>query len=448
MAKDKDDEIKQLKRDYFELTETHREEKEILLRVINTLGLLASEQEDLAEDIRELKGMITPDKELPVKELEIGIREIRDKIMANDSKAESQGDDTDPLHNLGEKVVESCKIIKRIMAVILEDFYPMTQEMNKLAEDIRIDCKGDIEQIELKEPSEDLLNFIQKIKIKISDDFKDISMVFFTLLDQVKDLERSIANEFGGEGPLKEIEYFEMKIDKEVGSITESFNIYNTISEIKDAVVDKLNKIKDLVSLRKKDEIRKTKVARKNISNLKKRILDVEKKAQKMSKKAEQFQKAAMKDGLTGLYSRGAFDLKVKEALKTFENKGDSFSLIIFDIDKFKSINDTLGHIAGDKVLTKVAECLEETFRQDDFIARYGGDEFVVVIENFTEEMTRERISSFNKNLKKRRFVSHKAGEVNLFVSAGTAMAEEGDTLESLIGRADRAMYALKQKKA
>ena len=113
--------------------------------------------------------------------------------------------------------------------------------------------------------------------------------------------------------------------------------------------------------------------------------------------------------------------------------------------NKFKDINDTLGHIAGDKVLIKISECLLESFRKDDFIARYGGDEFIVIIEKLTEKMAQERINIFNKNLKKRRFVSQKHGEIQLSISAGTAKVMEGDTIESMIDRADKAMYESKQ---
>ncbi|MDB9823418.1 GGDEF domain-containing protein, partial [Deltaproteobacteria bacterium] len=118
---------------------------------------------------------------------------------------------------------------------------------------------------------------------------------------------------------------------------------------------------------------------------------------------------------------------------------------ILFDVDKFKKINDTLGHIAGDKVLKKVAECLEETYRKDDFIARYGGDEFVVIIDGVTEKMAVERISAFNRVFKRKRFISQKTGEINLSVSAGATSAIKGDTMENLVERADRAMYALKR---
>jgi diguanylate cyclase (GGDEF)-like protein len=94
-----------------------------------------------------------------------------------------------------------------------------------------------------------------------------------------------------------------------------------------------------------------------------------------------------------------------------------------------------------------VAECLIETFRKDDFITRYGGDEFVVVIEELTREMAKEKISSFRKNLKRRKFVSYKEGEIHLTVSAGISLSMEGDTTESIMARADKAMYTMKKQR-
>ena len=172
MAKDNSDEIKRLKKDYFELIEIHREERDALTRVINTFGLLASGQDGITEDIRTLKEMITPEGELPLNEIDLNVRKIRGKIIEKESYTHDQID------VLRERLLESCRIIKRIMAVILEDFYPITEEMQKAAQEIVIDCRGEIESVELKKPSENLLNFINRIKIKISDDFKEINNVF------------------------------------------------------------------------------------------------------------------------------------------------------------------------------------------------------------------------------------------------------------------------------
>jgi diguanylate cyclase len=398
------------------------------------------------DDIQSLKELVKAEGELPVEEIESGIRKIKDIIIAGGNGDGSGDPESDYLHGLESKLTEACRTIKRILTAILDDFYPMTDEMIETAEKIGIECKGDITQIELKAPSEDLLNFLQRIKIKISEDFKDINAVFLVLLDQVKEIEKTISTEFDGERTLKEVEYFEMKINKEVGSIAESFNVQATINEVKKVVLNKLERIKSLVTKKKNEEIERNQIARASIAKLTKRINEVENRAQQMSEKAALFQEAAMKDGPTGLFSRSAFDHKVGEALGAFIEKGTKFSIILFDVDKLKSINDILGHVAGDKVLKKVAECLMETFRKNDFIARYGGDEFVVIIDGFTEKMVLDRVSVFNENLKKRRFVSYKEGEISLTVSAGTTEVQEGDTPESIIERADKAMYASKQR--
>lgn len=441
MAEDKIDEIKQLKKNYFTLAEIHKEEREALMKVINALSLLASSRAELQKEIHSLKEMITTDGDLPIYDLEETTKGIKDLIV---NKTDG-GIDEELVERLKERLVESCRAIKKIMVSILDDFYPLTDDIKKAAENIQIDYQGDISAINIKEPAEKFLNLIDMIKAKISSDMGDTNTVFFNLLGQVKDLEESLYKEFGGERQLQEMETFEDNIQEQIGSISESFNIYTTINEIRDAVAFKLKKITDLVSLKKKDEEKKAKEAKDNIARLKNKIADMEHKAQKISQQAKKFEKAAMRDGLTGLFSRGAFDLKFREAIFECKEKKKTFALIIFDVDKFKSINDTLGHLAGDKVLKKVAECLEETFRKDDIIARYGGDEFIALIWGVSEEMARERLIDFKKNLKKRRFVSHRTGEINLTVSAGISVFMEGDTAANIIERADKAMYAAKQ---
>jgi diguanylate cyclase len=446
MAEDKFDEIKQLKKNYFNLAELHREERDALVKVINALSLLAPSNAGIEKDIKLLRDSISTDGDLSISDIEDVTKGIKDKLVNKSDIYAAEGFDEEMVRRMEDRLIESCRIVKRIMNSILDDFYPMTEEIKNAADNIKIDCMGDITSINLKEPADKLMNLIDMIKIKISRDMGDTNNVFFNLLGQVKELEQSLYLEFGGEAQIQEMETFETSIGRQIGSIAESFSLYKTINEIRDAVALKLRKITELVSFKKEDEVKRAQAAKDNIARLKKKISDMEQKAQKISQKAKQFEKAAMRDGLTGLFSRGAFDLKIREAVLECRENKKSLALIMFDVDKFKSINDTLGHLAGDKVLKKVAECLEETFRKDDVIARYGGDEFIVFICDVSETMAKERVADFNRNLKKRRFVSHKAGEINLIVSAGTARFVEGDTAESIIERADKAMYAAKQK--
>jgi diguanylate cyclase (GGDEF)-like protein len=432
--------------DYFELEEIRMEERESLKKVISTFGALASVPDDMVKHLADLKGIISSKGDLPIDEIDSVVRRLKDKILENERVDNPDNEEPDMLLVMEEKVIEACRIIKRIMAALLENFYPLSNELKNSAENINIECKGEILDMALKEPASDLLGFIESVRIKISDDFKSVNEIFLSLLEQVKELEKTFSAEFGGQKPQKEIEYFEMKINQEVGSIANSFNAYTTISEVKEVVVEKLKNIKNLVALRKKRELKKAQMARENINKLKKKINSVENDALKMSQKAEAYEEAAVKDGLTGLYNRGAFDAKIKDSINTLNEKGTPFSVVLFDVDKFKSINDNLGHVAGDKVLIKIAECLLESFRKDDFIARYGGDEFIVIIETLTQQSAQDRITIFRKNLKKRKFISYKEGEINLTVSVGISLADKGDTPASLLDRADKAMYEDKQK--
>ena len=444
-----EDKIQQLKKDYYQLERIHEDEKGCLTKIINTYGVLVSMHPDTADGVRAIKNFLDSEESLPLARIEEEIGKLKDKIIGkeHDESVSVEGA-LEQLKAVKERLIGACRTVKRIMIPVLEDFYPTSAELSAKAQAIEIKCADDVSMIDLEKPTNDFLRYVEGLKTKISEDFRYINSSFLSLLEHVKELEKTLTNEFGMDERLKEIEYFEMKVSHEVGSIVESFNIHRTISEIKSTVIDKIENIKRLVAIKKEQEVKRSKSAQKKIKKLSKRMIQAERDARTMSKKAERFQTAAMRDGLTGLFNRKAIDMKVKEALQTFHSEKKPLSLMIFDIDGFKMINDTFGHVAGDTVLKKVAQCLGETFRKGDFIARYGGDEFVVAVDNLTREMARERILGFRKNLKKRRFVSYEKGEINLTVSTGLALAREGDTVESLIERADRAMYASKTTKA
>jgi diguanylate cyclase (GGDEF)-like protein len=93
-----------------------------------------------------------------------------------------------------------------------------------------------------------------------------------------------------------------------------------------------------------------------------------------------------------------------------------------------------------------VAQCLQETFRKNDFIARIGGDEFAVIIEELDEEMARERVSIFKKTFEKQKFFSQSKGNIKVTISSGIAQPSKDERLENLIHRADADMYASKRE--
>lgn len=448
MERDPKAELKRLKREYLRTERIHQEERECLLRVINTLGTVVAMHGGMFQELEGLKKMADTEQALPMDLIDAELGKLKDKIIAEETLKTSDSAAQDIISKLREDLMESWRVVQKIMNAVLDDFYPMTDELAEKAASIHITCKeNEQDQAEFLNAARAFLDLLENLKERISMDFRYVNKSFVQLLEEVKEVENTLGGEFGQEANLKEIEYFEMKVNSEMGSIVESFNIHRTIDEIKGTVLEKIGNIKRLLSERKKDAEKKANAARDKLRKLRNRVMETEKSMRLMTQKAERFQEAAEKDGLTGLYNRKSFDAKIAEAMEDFRERGTPLCMILFDVDDFKSINDSLGHVAGDKVLQKVAQCLVQSFRKNDFIARYGGDEFVVVVEQLSREMARQRILTFIKNLKRIRFTSYAKGEVSITVSTGIALAGEGDTEETLLERADKIMYTQKQKK-
>jgi diguanylate cyclase (GGDEF)-like protein len=114
---------------------------------------------------------------------------------------------------------------------------------------------------------------------------------------------------------------------------------------------------------------------------------------------------------------------------------GTRFSIAMFDIDRFKQINDVQGHLFGDQILTQLARMIDESVRETDVVARFGGEEFLVVMP----ETDLEGATKFADRLRQQI-----AQEMPLTVSGGVAEGMDGDSHESLVARADTALYAAK----
>ena len=141
-------------------------------------------------------------------------------------------------------------------------------------------------------------------------------------------------------------------------------------------------------------------------------------------------------DALTGLMRKKYFDLKLQYILK----EKTPFALVVVDIDDFKAINDIHGHIVGDTVLKQFAALLKKSLREDDLIARWGGEEFLFAINIDDIEKALQRVESVRKRIEEYTFdtVGH------LTASFGVAWREEGDDLDMLLQRADKALYKAK----
>lgn len=146
-------------------------------------------------------------------------------------------------------------------------------------------------------------------------------------------------------------------------------------------------------------------------------------------------------DSLTGLYNRRAFVKQLHTQIKSASRYNETFGFIIFDIDYFKKINDTYGHQVGDDVLVTISNTIQETLREDDFFARWGGEEFVIIAKYSDINSLEQLVHKLQNKLSIASFapVSH------LTCSFGITIYKNGDNDESIVKRADKALYVAKE---
>ena len=148
-------------------------------------------------------------------------------------------------------------------------------------------------------------------------------------------------------------------------------------------------------------------------------------------------------DGLTKVYNRRALSTYLNEICSKKKSPHD-FHALILDIDDFKMINDTHGHLAGDKVLIFIANTLRKTLRDGDRVFRYGGEEFVIIL-NRLDDMQCKNITNRIIDLIRNNKLVYKGVGMSVTMSIGATKFIQGDTPDTLISRADKALYRAKE---
>lgn len=162
----------------------------------------------------------------------------------------------------------------------------------------------------------------------------------------------------------------------------------------------------------------------------------------------EKTQDETRRDPLTGVYNRRALDEFLTALIDDNRLRRKSFSVLMLDIDNFKAVNDHHGHLIGDQVIGAMAGACVDVLREDDFVARFGGEEFVAVMPGASRRAAANRADKLRSAIANTRFSladDDREEYLNVTVSIGVTEFTKGDTRADLIERADRALYQAKE---
>lgn len=156
----------------------------------------------------------------------------------------------------------------------------------------------------------------------------------------------------------------------------------------------------------------------------------------------------ALIDGLTGLYNRMFFNKEINNCMEDYRKFGLPFVLTILDLDHFKRVNDTYGHLCGDMVLQQISGIIKNEVRNEDFVCRYGGEEFAVIFRNSRDmEGIRGRLESIRQKISET-IVEYQDNKVHVTCSFGAVCCisiERTDSSEDVVRMADEALYKAKR---
>ena len=158
-----------------------------------------------------------------------------------------------------------------------------------------------------------------------------------------------------------------------------------------------------------------------------------------------EMEKRAHHDTLTGLANRRYFVEGLKARIARCQRYGDQIALLFLDVDKLKQVNDEYGHRAGDVLLTRLATILSENVRVSDMVARIGGDEFAILLDNIEPIQVEKKIASL-RGLIRTAVIEWDDQQLTLSAAIGYCFIEAEDRVEELMSRADAAMYREKRK--
>lgn len=237
----------------------------------------------------------------------------------------------------------------------------------------------------------------------------------------------------------------ESTVNQDVDSLHNEIQSMGPTQELEQMIKNRLHNIqKQLTDYRKREEER-VRRAESRVQEINETVHSLQRKTEKLQKQNQQQTELLHKDTLTKINNRFAYEQYLSQHFAQWQKKGHTLHFCIWDIDYFKEINDTHGHKAGDQALKKIALLLKGELSQSEFLARIGGEEFVLFVFGQTDRDIQRFTEQIRRKIDESRFA---IGEKNLHItiSGGVARLHPKDTPDALYSRADKALYRSKEE--
>lgn len=288
------------------------------------------------------------------------------------------------------------------------------------------------------------IDIIRIIANNISKERQSAQGFLVSLNQTLEELHHSILNtskhsELMGE----EFDALNLRIESKIKNLTTQTQNATSISSLKALVDNELKSLSEDLIEKERLEQEDRQALVNSFNDISQRVGNLESKLSKYKKRLHEQRFKSLLDGLTKLPNRAAFDERFNHEFHLFTVQEFDVTLVVIDVDHFKSINDRYGHSAGDKTLQVIAKALQMSIRKSDFIARYGGEEFVLLMPGMSLANAEVPLEKLRKAVKGIPF-KFKNKNVEITISIGATQFKKEDTPLGAFDRADEALYEAK----
>lgn len=267
-------------------------------------------------------------------------------------------------------------------------------------------------------------------------------------IDQnLKEMEKNLLDSLGeARAMARSNTDFTARVAEGMDEMTASMQTSQDLDELRQVVVTKLTFLRQALETKRKDDAQRLAHATEKMDDLQRNVTQMRQEMSAAQEQSRQLEEQLQQDALTGLLSRRGYEERMAQEFERYRRYRQQLSLIVFDLDHFKQVNDQFGHQSGDKCLKLISRYIRPVIRKSDALARYGGDEFVLILPGIDCSGAAQVAEKIRHLVEQIRFL-YEGRRVPLSLSMGVAQADERDeSAEHLFKRADQALYAAKEE--
>jgi len=291
-----------------------------------------------------------------------------------------------------------------------------------------------------------IADLVSLTRSNVEQEKQDLQDFLQQLTENLHDIDKYIAGaQSQRAAAMVSNEEFGNTFDAHVKDIRSSLEDVSDPKQLKLIIRGRIDTIRDHVFHHRDGEMKHHQQLEEELTKTNTRLKELEMESQQLRQRLIEEHAHAIHDPLTGMLNRLAYEERITQEYSRWKRYQTPLSLLVFDIDHFKRINDTYGHKAGDKALKLIAKCLQSNIRESDFIARFGGEEFVAIMPETTIKDALEAANKLRQAVEKNQF-HYEGKDVKITVSCGAAQFQKNDSIDSTFQRADKSLYICKQQ--